>query len=165
MFRILACVIFGISCTASAAPTASDNLECVVKLNPSPDPKWKELYDEIEGSSLQEKQQNALTTWEMKAVSEMSLQNAENKLVATFRTLYAKSDDHGKSLLLDAHLAWNNYVQLQARLLAADCKGGSAESLYARAVLEHEIKRQTRIYQALADGHSIAVDPGCLLAE
>ncbi len=118
------------------------------------DLKWKtDIYDKIEGNTIEEKGYNALTTLEMKAISEIELWNLEDQMVSEAKKAYDYLTDEEKLLLLESHDTWKNYVSAQANLLAG---GGSAGPLYARSIIMSEIRIRTQLYKELGEGYSSA---------
>ncbi len=130
---------------------------------PPVDQQWKALYDKIEGSSHQEKGHNASSTWEMKAVSEISLWKTEVALQETAQKLYSTLDAEGQALMLKAHKAWRAFVQLQAEFVSDDCRRGSARGLFMRDILETEMQQRTQLYKEMLEGRSVAAGAGLSL--
>jgi uncharacterized protein YecT (DUF1311 family) len=135
------------------------SVEQVFKIPPV-DPQWKALYDQIEGSTHQEKGHHAASTWEMKAVAEISRWETEVVLQETAQKLYSTLDAEGQALMLKTHKAWRAFIQLQAEFVSDDCRGGSARSLFMRDILETEIQRRTQLYEEMLAGRSVAVGDG-----
>ncbi len=61
------------------------------------------------------------------------------------------SDDE-RALFLKAHIAWKKYVEDQSNFLAG---GGSGAGLYARSVINDEIKIRSQFYKEIIEGQSI----------
>jgi hypothetical protein len=123
-------------------------------LNDQRDPKWKdEIYDKLKGDTHEEKAHNALTTLEMKAVSEIELWELEDELLHASKELYDMLGSEEQLLFLKTHTAWKKYILLQADYLAGN--EGSAAPLFYCAILKSEIKRRVTLYQEMIEGRSI----------
>lgn len=141
-----------LSCTIADANDFTS--KPVIQFESQRDLKWKtDIYDKIEGNTHAEKAKNALTTWEMQAVSEIELWTFEDNFYALTQKLYQSLEPSKRELFLKTHDAWKTYVVLQARFIAGE--QGSAAPLYAQDIMKSEIQRRTQLYQELLDGGTV----------
>ncbi len=124
-----------------------------------PAPHWQEMYAQIPGHSLEEKENHARTTLEIKAVSEMRLYAKEKELSELGKKLWealpeelAGMEDRPRDRFLKTHLAWRKYIVQQASFIANTSGGGSMYTLLARNVLIDELSWRIQLYQELFDG-------------
>lgn len=117
--------------------------------------QWLELYQSIQGVTIEEKSQHAMTTVEMKAVAVYDLKRQESAMLEVARTLWETLDSEGRDLFLRTHAAWWSYVKLQAEFMTDSGRGGSARSLYGQSVQTSEIKLRTELYRDMLSGKNI----------
>lgn len=155
MIRVTLVNIFAFAILSCAAAETTVRLsQSDILFDSNRDLKWKtEIYDKIKGNSHAEKAQNALSTWEMKAVSEVEIWELEDHFYAVSEKMYHSLESAEREMFLKTHTAWKAYVVLQARFLAGD--QGSAAPLYAREVMKTEIKRRTQLYKELLKGENL----------
>ena len=126
------------------------------------DAQWEQLYDEIEGTTFEEKSRKAHTTLEMKAVAEQEIHLQEQELCEVARALFDTLDEEGQTLFLETHAAWKKYIALQAAFVTDSIRNGSARGIYCRAVLSDEIKWRTELYREMLAGRGIATTGFCM---
>lgn len=119
---------------------------------------WKEMYDEIDGANLDQKSLNAMTTWEMKAVSFVSFWQCETQMLDTAHKLFETLDAEGQVCFLKAHEAWKKYVDADALFLTDPSRDGSVRGIYFLGVKKELTLRRTKLYREMLSGKNIFKD-------
>ncbi len=146
---LLSVLLIGISVRGEEhAPASPLTLEAM-------DADWKEMYDKVKGDTYEEKAHNALTTWEMKAVSEYKRYLGERELVDAANTLLNKLDKEGRELFIETHSVWQKYIELQAEFMTDSGRGGSARGIYWRSIISDEYTLRTKLYRDMAEGKNV----------
>lgn len=118
-------------------------------------PDLKDVYDDIEGSTYEEKNQHAMSTLAMSAVGAMGLYVRETVMNEEAVTLLGTLDAEGAQTMLKAHKAWREYINLQADFMTDPGRGGSARGLYWKSILDKEMRLRTSLYQDMAEGKNV----------
>lgn len=128
-----------------------------------PDAMWRETYAALEGDTLDEKSNHAMTTVDMLAVSQIGFYQKEQALAAVGMELYrflpeyvSERVNNPRTVFLKTHRAWREYIKLQAEFIADTSGGGTAYSLYFSSILQSEMDWRIALYKEILAGKNVA---------